>query len=816
MSLLFVPKPIFFLTFLTAIITILSITVPTQAVAQSWNPFNNSNQGSCTNGKTKHTNPLIPKFSFCYDSSVSVVDNIRQASEEDKVKYHEITNQNKDSRQLTGEITIKYNNDPTNTLVLSLKESDIKIAPVLSCTPNDITVKELDKGYVDTPRSSTILIDPVRASKMYNTYSQEYNGKTANSGETKDSEGKVISGNNITNPTDPTKDNPLKAPIIYNPSLNEYISTLDKTDYPFKLTIQGNLLPNKTEFDKQIISQLQTKTNPTELTLVDQVNVVTPTTANQEQEYNAGKGRCFDNSQTIYGMNMKNNSIVNPFNSDGKEFAGGNNPFSNIYNNSNSGNNSEKDKIKPTLNQLSDYKSVIDQSSVVDIFTPGTTKSLQLYSSTNDLTNLATVIESICWNELTCFQRDSIIQRQPNYSKTMVPKKVINSNNAKALLDPVFKKQEDQKANKAKADQVNPYHDQFVTLTYTVHCDGNSELTGSQIPAPIMKELQQEDQDQSKFKIKISSIYKKFPLKVNVYSDECNNLSVFGLFNIPLPTIKSTSYSQHDIPQGVDHINNFVYKDTINLKDEDIAKYWSEEAEYIEGTRFKKAYDKDIEISIRGVQLGFLIDPNLDQTKVTQSDEVYSRSRIYGEFYLNNLKTKEGKPVLNGKDILFKYEDITTKVLGQNILPVTSGKYLNESEKSNRVNIGGTFSTFQKDPYSVERNIEVKGDRSNQGGVTKNQTNDYTSSYEFIKNIRKTNLEFIDTNDRAKYAKQYDNQTKPKVWIVSHGWCDTATSFKPIGKEIKKANPNDIVFTMLVENVQCRIVLKELELQQPG
>ena len=123
------------------------------------------------------------------------------------------------------------------------------------------------------------------------------------------------------------------------------------------------------------------------------------------------------------------------------------------------------------------------------------------------------------------------------------------------------------------------------------------------------------------------------------------------------------------------------------------------------------------------------------------------------------------------------------------------GKYLNESEKSNIFKLNSYQKLFDKDG-TIEKIINVDGFLSDKSGITKFDKSPTSVKEGFDRNKRRVNLEFISPIDRTKYATQYPNDAKPAVWVVSHGWCDTRTSFKKIAEEIKQVYPDDIVFTL--------------------
>ncbi|MGL4757925.1 MAG: hypothetical protein ACRCXZ_01195, partial [Patescibacteria group bacterium] len=115
--------------------------------------------------------------------------------------------------------------------------------------------------------------------------------------------------------------------------------------------------------------------------------------------------------------------------------------------------------------------------------------------------------------------------------------------------------------------------------------------------------------------------------------------------------------------------------------------------------------------------------------------------------------------------------------------------------QSNIITLNTVNKFLMRDEASIEGQFTTNNSNSDSGGKTKDQTNPNSTNEGFEKYLRRSNLEFISEYDRLNHSLQYDKISKPEVWIVSHGWCDSRDSFKPIASEIKKVYPEALVFT---------------------
>ncbi|MGL4759764.1 MAG: hypothetical protein ACRCXZ_10625, partial [Patescibacteria group bacterium] len=360
---------------------------------------------------------------------------------------------------------------------------------------------------------------------------------------------------------------------------------------------------------------------------------------------------------------------------------------------------------------------------------------------------------------------------------------------AKTQLDGKTEQQraeeEKKKAEAEKERKINPFHDQKVYMWFTVHCDHKTTFHGASIPAPKFDIIQTNVNNKDAYQVYLYSIAKGFPIQLRTY--EHTNCKHLGLSH-------DTERHEYDIPfKGVEHIQTNIYKDTVHIKDEDIFNFWVNTGSPDSVNYDQKSYDRaSFEIESRW-QLNFfdkiqLANPFGKGFDVTGTDLIYSRSRISGNLWFNGLKTR------GDKHIFFEYND--KGKIDKNIFENFSlQRYVNESPKSNTFTLKDLKKLSIRDDDSIEGVIYTNSNKSDPNGRTKEQTNPKETNEGFKKEIRRSSLEFYSNEDREKYSYRYNNEDKPSVWIVSHGWCDTRDSFRPIADEIKKHHPQDIVFT---------------------
>ena len=112
----------------------------------------------------------------------------------------------------------------------------------------------------------------------------------------------------------------------------------------------------------------------------------------------------------------------------------------------------------------------------------------------------------------------------------------------------------------------NPFYDKRVVLHYTLHCDDKLSFNYAEVPPPVMESVIQGKYDDKEYTLKIKTIAKNFPIELK--TEEHTNCSWLNLVN------EKHSHSYLIENGGVNHVNNSIYKDTLNLKDEDVGSFW--------------------------------------------------------------------------------------------------------------------------------------------------------------------------------------------------------------------------------------------------
>ncbi|MGL4758209.1 MAG: hypothetical protein ACRCXZ_02655, partial [Patescibacteria group bacterium] len=124
----------------------------------------------CQNGHNKFQISELKDFNFCYDSATTVVNNIRNASNEDKDKHYQITG-NKNIGK-AGEVIVSKGNQQ---IVFQYLEGSINHSPQTYCTANKISQSEGSLGSIVTTRSAILDIQPTNNLNPLNEYSEDYN-----------------------------------------------------------------------------------------------------------------------------------------------------------------------------------------------------------------------------------------------------------------------------------------------------------------------------------------------------------------------------------------------------------------------------------------------------------------------------------------------------------------------------------------------------------------------------------------------------------------------------------------------------------------
>ncbi|MGL4759545.1 MAG: hypothetical protein ACRCXZ_09505, partial [Patescibacteria group bacterium] len=330
------------------------------------------------------------------------------------------------------------------------------------------------------------------------------------------------------------------------------------------------------------------------------------------------------------------------------------------------------------------------------------------------------------------------------------------------------KKQEDED----KKRRENPFYDKKVIVKFRIDCQEQVYMTGSEIPAPILSISEKHDQNDNITMIGGKSIGYDIPFKAQIWVDEC----YWGNF-----IVKNTHYKEFEVNKKLDRILNSVYKDSVALKDEDVE---SQNLNNQDSSKEQGVFNFRVEKRNN-------IDFSWNGKKVNPKDQIYARTRIYGEFQSKEL------PIKGGKEFNFKINDDKE---GFKFLSSPFQRFPNESPKSGFATLDSK-SLLMNDPDNIESDIIVNGDNSDTDGRLKSTTHPDQTRSNFKKDLRRINLNFVDENDRKEYQNnlnksQTNTSTHPNIWIVSHGWCDDKSSFEPIAQEVKKIYPEDIVFTL--------------------
>ena len=285
----------------------------------------------------------------------------------------------------------------------------------------------------------------------------------------------------------------------------------------------------------------------------------------------------------------------------------------------------------------------------------------------------------------------------------------------------------------------NQNQGQFIELEFNRHCDGRTNLNKSSIPVPELTEINQDLRDQWKYNIKGNSIIKKgTKIKAKIWYDKCN------LFAWKT----GTEYKEFIIEEGFDKVIWNAYKDTIQGKTEDIEKNIEVES----NSKF------NFDIIKRGG-----IDVWPDGKKVWETDQIYTKLEIYGDFEVDLPDIGKTK---------FDY-----------------GKGANESGASNMVKLSNPV--IAGETGTIEEPFETRG--GNPDGLL------ITAEVENRRDIRKAKFSLSD-EDKSKNPDWKNKDKLPKdakIWIISHGWNDYDNpKFREIAETIKKDYPKDIVLTL--------------------
>ncbi|MGL4757895.1 MAG: hypothetical protein ACRCXZ_01040, partial [Patescibacteria group bacterium] len=330
------------------------------------------------------------------------------------------------------------------------------------------------------------------------------------------------------------------------------------TKYPFLIIPQGFKLPYTSEKDKKINKTRKLDRNTNDITKYNQKPIEAK--AQQEEsnkineelqkEFNAGKGTCFDNNHKLFGIRIDNETIINDKHSSGYNISP---ETDDIYNQAI---NPENKKIETgTTNNTSFLNSGIP--------------TIKIYSNSNELSNLSDTLESICWNRISCERRDVIMSRSANNSFDYP-----NNPLTKGKQNEIIKTNQEER-NKQEAQDLekrnNPYKDQKVKLWYTVHCDNKAEFEKSEIPAPILEGFfEQSSNDAWDFTVYGKAIHKGTPIELHVWEKHNCNRNWLGYDSADV------KYNVYPIThEGIEHVRNSLYADTLALKDEDLGQSWS-------------------------------------------------------------------------------------------------------------------------------------------------------------------------------------------------------------------------------------------------
>jgi hypothetical protein len=286
------------------------------------------------------------------------------------------------------------------------------------------------------------------------------------------------------------------------------------------------------------------------------------------------------------------------------------------------------------------------------------------------------------------------------------------------------------------------YKDKEVELEFIQHCNGWREFTKSKIPAPELYDIEQLSKD-NQYTIHGSSITAGQKLKVRVRVDKCN---FFGWK-------ESESWVQSPEGSKVESVKFKAYKDTLQLKDEDIT------SGNVDNPFGFFSFDV----------LKREIDWRVNDEKVWDRDKLYAKSYISGQIEMD-LGQGYGKQKLE------------------------YGSWHEESPESNRITLKDVMD--YDEAKNIESDIKISGKDSDVSGVKNYKTDQKKDDSEKSSFERVATLKFIKESDRSKYNQSYDKTNKPKLWIISHGWCDTRSSFEPMARSIAEYYPDNIVMTL--------------------
>lgn len=192
--------------------------------------------------------------------------------------------------------------------------------------------------------------------------------------------------------------------------------------------------------------------------------------------------------------------------------------------------------------------------------------------------------------------------------------------------------------------------------------------------------------------------------------------------------------------EDIDTAKIFAYKNTLQLKDEDITNFENNDR----NGRFKF-----------NIWRKFDYDTRLDGARVFDTDEIYTRSRVE-----HKTSCFQGECQVDGGD----------KFFGRN-----------ESSKSNKVRIDRNLEVIPKFGEGIEEGFNVHG--GDDTGMLR------------LGNTRTMQLR-LSSLDRGNTDKLYNLADDANVWVVSHGWNDDDSNFSQIADDIKAQHPQDTVLLL--------------------
>ena len=280
---------------------------------------------------------------------------------------------------------------------------------------------------------------------------------------------------------------------------------------------------------------------------------------------------------------------------------------------------------------------------------------------------------------------------------------------------------------------------QFIELEFNRNCDGRTNLNKSNIPVPELTEINQDQSDQWKYHIEgVSKIVKGTKIKAKIWYDKC----VLGWKT-------NTEYKEFVIDQGLNKVTWNAYKDTLQLKTEDI--------------------EKNVEVETNGkfnfdVTKRDGLDVSWDGKKVWETDQIYTKLEISGNF------------------------EVDLPGIGKTKFDYGGGQH--ESGASNVVKLSNPVLRGG-DKDSIEELFDVKG--GNPDGLL------ISADVENRRDTRKVklNLSGEDQNKNSDWKYKDKLPKDANIWIISHGWNDYDNpKFREIVETIKKDYPKDIVLTL--------------------